>query len=235
LHCFCPVPEGLEGHGCIYLCSVDCQHSSVVQTPTCIPNTLVVTVGGVVVTVGGEHYRSPIGCNHYDIPEIPNLSPILDQPSSPSHSLPPLYNNAGDDNFIGVDNAVVNESMANLDQVHHPPDVDDGSADSCASAPDEAVDAALVNINLDVNFAHTLIKNNPVMKVKLKAQKRNVLTDEAYQEASQHIADYIEQLCNLPYCFNQDGHWFSTCTYLKCFDVDDTFLYSVSTMLCKYF
>jgi hypothetical protein len=36
--------------------------------------------------------------------------------------------------------------MANLDQVRHPPDVDDGSADSGASAPDEAVDAALVNI-----------------------------------------------------------------------------------------
>jgi hypothetical protein len=46
------------------------------------------------------------------------------------------------------------------------------------------VDAALVSNNLGVNFAHTLIKDNPVMKVKLKAQKQNVLTDEASQEAS---------------------------------------------------
>jgi hypothetical protein len=89
-------------------------YSSVVRTPTRIPNNL-------VVTVGGEHFRSPVGCNHCDVPEMPNLSPILDQPSSPSHSLPPLYNDAGDANFIGVDNAVVNESMTNLDQVRHTP------------------------------------------------------------------------------------------------------------------
>lgn len=228
LHCFCAVPEGLEGHGCIYLCSVDCQRSSVVRSPTRIPNNL-------VVTVGGERYRSPVGRNHIDVPEMPNLSPILDEPSSPGHSLPPLYNDAGDANFIGVDNVVGNESVTNVDQVRHPPDVDDGYASSGASLPDEAVDAAMNNNNVDVNFARTLIKNNPVMKVKLKAQKRNVLTDEASREASQRIADYVEQLCNLPSCFNRDGHWFSTCTCLKRFNVDDTFLYSVATMLCKYF
>jgi hypothetical protein len=152
-------------------------YSSVVQPPTRIPNNF-------VVTVGGEHFRSPVGCNHCDVPEMPNLSPILDQPPSPSHSLPPLYNDAGDANFIGVDNAVVNGSVTNVDQVCHPPDVDDVSADSGAFAPDEAVDAALVNNNLGVNFARTLIKDNPVMKVKLKAQKRIVLTDETSQEAS---------------------------------------------------
>jgi hypothetical protein len=73
------------------------------------------------------------------------------------------------------------------------------------------------------------------MQVKLKAQKQNALSDEEMQEATQHVADYIEQLCNLPYCFNRDGHWFSTCTCLKGFKFEDPFLYSISTMLCKFF
>jgi hypothetical protein len=80
---------------------------------------------------------------------------VLSDPLPTYQSLPPLYNDAGHANFIGVDNVVGNEPVTNVDQVHHPPDADDGYASSGASAPNEAVDAAMNNNNVDVNFART--------------------------------------------------------------------------------
>jgi hypothetical protein len=91
--------------------------------------------------------------------------------------------------------------MANVVQLPHPLDEGDGSVESGATAPDnavgEAVDDAVVNV-IHVNFAHTLIKSNLVMKAKQKGQKRYVLFEEAMQEDTQCIADYVEQVCNLP-------------------------------------
>ena len=45
LHCFCAVPEGLEGHGGVYLCSADCQLRGVEHPPTLTPTHIVVYQG----------------------------------------------------------------------------------------------------------------------------------------------------------------------------------------------
>lgn len=82
MHCFCTAPKGFKCHGHVYLCSVDCQH--VVQTPTHASNDL-------IVAIGGEHLRSPVGVNHFAAVELPDLPPTVDQPSSPIAHLYPHY------------------------------------------------------------------------------------------------------------------------------------------------
>jgi hypothetical protein len=70
---------------------------------------------------------------------------------------------------------------------------------SGATAPDDAVDDVAVNVNLDVNFAHTLIKSIPVMMVNQRGQTHYVLSDGPRQGDTLNFANYVEQLCNLPY------------------------------------
>ena len=57
LHCFCAVPEGLEGHGGIYLCSADCRGSQ--HTPPTTPKTPPATPKRITVHVGGEQWSIP--------------------------------------------------------------------------------------------------------------------------------------------------------------------------------
>ncbi len=91
------------------------------------------------MTVGGEYLISPIGVNPCITVELPNLSSAVEQPSSSS---PPLslssFNDAGDEDFIGVDNAVGNQAMANVvQQLPHPLDEGDRSVESGATSPDD--------------------------------------------------------------------------------------------------
>jgi hypothetical protein len=92
LHCFCAVPEGLEGHGCIYLCSADCRGSR--RTPPTTPKRITVHVGGVQWSTPTTT-TSPDQGSWHSPPTTRNCSPptIQNTTTSPNRLSPPTTQN----------------------------------------------------------------------------------------------------------------------------------------------
>jgi len=242
LHCFCAVDEGFEGHGAHYLCSVLCRPFS--------PNRTLISA-----TASRKNYHSSVTT----LPPFPSVNELSD---ISNHSFPNVGNhgnitgavnshavttlpftslrNPPTEPFIHRDDE---QSSTDRNQVDNTPlravrnENAEHNVDGASSSDDEdnleAIDDVTVLNNLNVNLVHELITNNPVCRLKRRGRKPKKVSVEEQANAIVQLKQYIQDLFNVPYCFQRENKQFFKCQCLHIHVLDNESLDVLSTMLCK--
>jgi hypothetical protein len=72
--------------------------------------------------------------------------------------------------------------------------------------------------NMDVEYAHGLTSKHPGFTVRVNKHKQRNISAEETLQTIQSVSEFIGNLCRLPFCYNRDAKYFTSCTCLKGLD-----------------
>ena len=85
--------------------------------------------------------------------------------------------------------------------------------------------------NMDVEYAHGLTSKHPGFTVRVNKHKQRNISAEETLQTIQSVSEFIGNLCRLPFCYNRDAKYFTSCTCLK--GLDNAIVQSIAERVGK--
>lgn len=82
-------------------------------------------------------------------------------------------------------------------------------------------------------YAYDLVTNHPALKIRLKKHRPMEVSAEEIEDVVNSVREYVRRLSRLPFCYNRDAKYFSTCTCIK--GLEDEIIYLLGERIGKFF